>query len=57
MRSVRLEMLHETKARNLLLYRNSSEQTFHFLFNPSYSNLDVKAKLQLIKIGSAAVPI
>lgn len=50
-------MLHETKARNLLLYRNSSEQTFHFLFNPSYSNLDVKAKLQLIKIGSAAVPI
>lgn len=30
---------------------------FHFLFNPSSSNLLVKTKLRLIKIGSAVVPI
>jgi len=51
-------MLDETKARELLLYRNTFDQSsFHFLFTPSYANLDVKAKLQLIKIGSAVVPV
>lgn len=58
MKNIRLEMHDETKVKEFLLYRNAlTDISFHFPFNPSYSNLDAKTKLQLIKIGLAVVPV
>lgn len=51
-------MHDETKVKESLPYRNAlADISFHFPFNPSYSNLDAKRKLQLIKIGLAVVPV
>lgn len=51
-------MHDKTKVRELLLYKNAlTDISFHFPFNPSYSNLDAETKLQLIKIGLAVVPV